>query len=156
MSNFYIIFNPSNKLPIFFTIDQNLVKDCPLVKTIDATSLGITDNNFNLNRYKWIGDYDTGYIQDTFLDNRTIVTEEEIDGNYRDILLRKYPLDKILCSIINNMSFTDDQEFNSIKSFIHNLTTKKKKDIEFYTNSQYHKFETWDDIINREQELFKQ
>lgn len=153
MNKIYVIFNNETRLCMFILPDDALIRMNPnlLYKEID-----LDESEFNLSRYKWEGTYDNGKIVDTFINNTAVVTEEEVDAKYREFLLRKYPLDRILCKIVLNMDFSEtDEEFNGMKKFIGNLDNKRAKEIDFYQKSPVHKFETWDDIFNREKQLFK-
>jgi len=151
----YIIFNAKTDVPMFFTDDKELASTFPLYKEVILEQYGISRDDFNLNRYRWEGDAETGKLVDTFIQQKAVVTEEDVDGKYRELLLRKYPLDKMLCRILLNMPETVDEEFNDIKKFVHLLEQRKQHEIETYKSSPVHKWESWDDILTREKHVFK-
>ena len=166
MANIYVIFNKKTRLPVFLTDDLVVVQTMESVgnpiKCIDTTTLGLKDEVFNVSRWKWEGDFETGQMVDAFRKNEFHVTEEEIDGKYRELLLRKYPIDKMLTLIIQAFppkSYSPlssaEEEFLALKIFVDSLELKKRKEIEFYQDSPVHKFETWDDIKKREEEVYK-
>jgi hypothetical protein len=138
----YIYFNNITKLPAFLS---EIKINSPLAfKEICLEDLEITDGEFNLARYKWEGDFDSGKLVDLFKEKRTLVTEEEIDGKYYAMFFRKYSLEKTLFNIIQTLykPASEFPEGTSMYKFLEKLLDKKDKEIEFYKTSENHRFET--------------
>lgn len=101
-----------------------------LIKEHSFKELGINDEEINIQRFRWIGDYDSGRLADIVLEKKAIVTEAEIDEKYDSIFLSRYDLKTMLYELILN---TDMKTESGKKMQAHLTKTLKKKndDIEF-------------------------
>lgn len=156
----YALFNSTTKKLTTFTFDisvfpESILKNI-LVKSFQFSELGINDGKINLNRFRWEGDYDSGKLVDIVSDKKAVVTEKEVDVKYSSIFFGKYnyDLDLILFEILLNTDMKTEKG-KAMKSFLETLLEKKRKDIEFYKNSDLHIFETREEMKSRQQEAFK-
>lgn len=129
---------------------DNIPIDNFLVKEIALDSLGIKDGVFNLARYRWEGDFETGSLVDLFTENKSVVVVEDVEEKYKQLFFRKYPLDQCIFEILKYMKSKEMgiTDFPMLK-FYEALQTKKQKEIEFYSGSKNHIVETAEDIENR-------
>lgn len=153
----YVLFNSKTRKVTSFTFDissfPKTILDNMLIKEYNFKDLGITDNHLNLNRFKWIGDYDSGRIVDVFLEKKSIVSENEINEKYHKIFFSKYKLEDILFSLIINTEMKD-QYGKDMQEFLIKVLDKKKRDVEFFKNSPLHIWETDDDVVKQQAEAF--
>lgn len=146
----YILFNKNSKKLISYTDDiSQLPKDNFLIKEIDTESLGITNGEFNLARYKWEGDYDNGKLIDMVAERLAIVSEEDIERKYYELFFRKFSLEQVLLELVRAMP-----QAHPMKNFLRALDTKKTKEIAFYTDSPNHIYETKASAQERIKEAF--
>lgn len=153
----YILFNKSNKQLVSFTFDisvfpQTVINNF-LIKEIPFEHLNIKDNNINLARFKWIGDYDSGRIVDVFDENITVVSEKDVDKKYKNLFYKKFNIDEILIELILNCDMKTDKG-KKIQIFSKKVLEKKEKEKNFYKNSKNHVWESIEQIEQRQKKAF--
>lgn len=116
-----------------------------LVKEIE-----IDDDQMNLARFRYEGDYDDGKLIDLFAEKKSIVTEEEIDQKYDNLLYRKYSQSDIVLSMHSN-----DVLAEQIKEWMNKLWQKKQKEIDMYKNSNMYIYESRELQKKRQEEILK-
>lgn len=166
MPKIYIAFNKETRKVTCLAGDMEtfkFMKD-PLIKEIE-----IEDNVFNIARFRWEGDYDTGQLIDLFKEKRAIVTEKEVDEKYYGLFFRKYTIEEILFNLIKYSDFrktlevvddgrecyTRNNEAGYMQRFLDVLMKKKEKEIEMYKSSPNHIYETRNDQAERIKDSFK-
>jgi hypothetical protein len=149
-STIYIYFNNQTRKPAFLSAEPINGSALSLVREIE-----IEGTEFNLARYRWEGDYDTGRLVDLFLEKKSIVTEDEIDKKYYGMFFRKYPLEEVLFNIIQHVEFRELTPGWEMQVFLQRLLSKKDSEIKTYQNSPNHVYETKEDMKKREAESFK-
>lgn len=154
----YILFNSKTRQLTSFTFDiSNFPKsilDNMLIKEYKFSSLGLNDENINLNRFKWIGDYDSGKLVDIVLEQKSIVTETELNEKYRSIFNAKYSTETILYELILNADMKTESG-KSMQTFLNKVLKRKSDDKEYFKNSNLHIWETESDRSKRQQDAFK-
>jgi hypothetical protein len=110
----------------------------------------VDDQTINLARWRYDGDYESGQLIDLISTKKAVVSEEAVDQKYREIFFRKYDLETLLFSLLD-----DDQALQEIRDFRSKLLTKKQKEIDMYRTSDYYIYETVEDQKNRENQTFK-
>ena len=116
-----------------------------LVKEIE-----IDDDQMNLARFRYEGDYDDSKLIDLFAEKKSIVTEEEIDQKYDNLLYRKYSQSDIVLSMHSN-----DVLAEQIKEWMNKLWQKKQKEIDMYKNSNMYIYESRELQKKRQEEILK-
>lgn len=116
-----------------------------LVKEIE-----IDDDQMNLARFRYEGDYDDGKLIDLFAEKKSIVTEEEIDQKYDNLLYRKYSQSDIVLSM-----HSQEDKALEIKEFMMKLWRKKQKEIDMYKNSDMYIYESRELQKKRQEEILK-
>jgi len=135
----YLLFNKNNQTLVSATDSiANFPRNTFLVKEIDTDTLEPGMKSFNLARYRWEGDYETGKLVDLFAEKKSVVLEQEIDEKYYSLFFRKYNLEHIIFRLIQECFSTYHEE----KVFLLKLLEKKQKEIEFYKGSENHIYET--------------
>jgi len=154
----YSLFNTRTRQFVCFTFDidsfPEAIRSNMLIKEHSFKELGINDEEINIQRFRWIGDYDSGRLADIVLEKKAIVTEAEIDEKYDSIFLSRYDLKTMLYELILNA----DMKTESGKKMQAHLTKtlkKKNDDIEFFKNSDLHIWETNADVEKRKRDAFK-
>jgi hypothetical protein len=142
----YAIFNKTTFLPIGFTDDISQFPKDALTRELD-----LGNEDFNLARYRWEGDYQTGRLVDLFQEKKSIVTEKEMDDKFNAVVFRKYTMEDILFALLDD----DDTQLKEMRVFFNRLKKKKLADIAMYKSSEYHIYETLDTQRKREEESFK-
>ena len=154
----YALFNPKNREFTAWMNDLSLmpatVLETLLFKEINLEDYGVTDAMFNPERYRWIGNYDTGKFTDLLADNKAVVTETEVNEKYDTIFFRKYPIKDILYILIDQVQMVN-KEGLEMQNFLRKMLTRKEKDIEYYKTSGVHIYETEEDQKNREKKAFE-
>ena len=154
----YALFNPKNREFTAWMNDLSLmpatVLETLLFKEINLEDYGVTDAMFNPERYRWIGNYDTGKFTDLLADNKAVVTETEVNEKYDSIFFRKYPIKDILYILIDQVQMVN-KEGLEMQNFLRKMLTRKEKDIEYYKTSGVHIYETEEDQKNREKKAFE-
>ena len=152
----YLYFNDETRLPAFFS-GKKIEASTSIYKEIDLEKdLGITDGNFNLARYRWDGDFDTGNLVDLFEQKRAIVTEEEINKKYNGLFFRKYSIENVLFSLIKEVGVNSrDTELEKMYKFLIMSDRRKANEIFFYKDSPNHIYESDEFRSIREASSFK-
>ncbi len=146
----YILFNKKTQKLISYTTDISLIpKDIFLIKEILLSDYDIKDNEFNLARYRWEGDFDSGKIVDFVSERKAIVSEEDVDRKYYELFFRKYSLETVLLELVRSMDSS-----HPMSGFLRALDAKKRKEIEFFQSSPNHIYETRANIQQRLKEAF--
>jgi hypothetical protein len=155
----YAIFNSKTRKFTTFTFDISVfppaILNNMLIKEFLFSDLGLTDNRINLSRFKWEGDYDNGRLVDVISEKKSIVTQKEVDTKYSSIFFSKYnnDLSEIIYEIILNLDMKTDRG-KEMQEFLNTLLEKKRKDIEFYKNSDLHIYETDEEAVQRQKDAF--
>lgn len=135
----YLLFNKNNHSLVSATDNiTNFPRNTFLVKEIDTDTLEPGMKTFNLARYRWEGDYETGKLVDLFAEKKSVVLEQEIDEKYYNLFFRKYNLEHVLFRLIQDCLSPEFEE----RRFLMKLLEKKQKEIEFYKGSENHIYET--------------
>lgn len=143
----YLLFNKYTNKFICFTSDVDLMpKDNFLIKEVTLDELGVEGEEFNLARFVYEGDYETGRIVDMFAEKKAKVTEEEVNKKYLGILFRKYPIDKLLYMVSLIAAGLESPDIEDFKKFVQVINAKKAKEIDFYEKSPNHIYETNKDL----------
>lgn len=154
----YALFNKRTRQLTSFTFDINVfpqsLQDSMLIRSYTFEELGITDENINLNRFKWMGDYDDGKLVDIVKEKKAIVTEKEIDEKYNGLFFKKYKFEDVFYELIVNSDMKTENGKN-IQKFLIKLLEKKRNDIEYYKRSDLHIWETIDEVKDRQKDAFK-
>ena len=158
MYKLYALFNSKTCQFTSFTFDisafpETIIKTL-LFKEFTFAELGLTDEKINLNRFKWIGDYDTGKLIDMVKDKKTVVTEQEIREKYNHTFFNKFKFEDVFYELILNSDMKTENG-KAIQSFLIKMLERKRDDIQFYRNSDLHIWETDDDIKKRQSNAFK-
>lgn len=152
------LFNSTTKQFVAWLTDltpfPNSILKNMLIKTINLKDLGIEDNSIDLVRFKWIGDYDTGRLADTIGEKLTIVTEKEINQKYNKFFFEKYKIEDILYQLVLNSQMSTEKGIE-MQNFLKKALQRKENEVNFYTNSQFHIYETEEETIKKEQDAFK-
>jgi hypothetical protein len=149
--NVYLLFNKKNQQFMSYCESlDNIPIDNFLVKEISLESLGIKDGVFNLARYRWEGDFETGSLVDLFAENKSVVILDDVDKKYNQLFFRKYPLEQCVFEILKYLKTKEIgiYDFPMLKFFVA-LEDKKQKEIDFYKESKNHILETSNDISKR-------
>ena len=125
----YAFFNKKTRAFICFTFDITMfpenVKENLLIKEFSFKELGIPDEEINITRYRWIGDYDNGRLADIVLEKKAVVADMKTEkGKY-------------------------------MQSYLQKILKKKESDIEFFKNSDLHIWETDEDLKKHTKDAFK-
>jgi hypothetical protein len=154
----YALFNKKTKAFICFTFDITLfpetVKANFLMKEFAFKDLDIPDEEINMARYRWIGDYDNGRLADIMLEKKSVVTEREINEKYDAMLFDKFNIKDILYELIIN-SDMKTVKGKQIQERLQKILKKKESDIEFFKNSDLHIWETNEDLKKHSKDAFK-
>jgi len=154
----YALFNNKTRQLTCFTTDisqfPESIRKTLLIREFKLKDLGFDDNEIVLSRFKWIGDYDTGRLADIINENKSVVTEKEIDQKFHTMFWARYNSTEVLYEILLNSDMKTDKG-REMKGFLEKVLTKKKTDIDFYKNSPLHIWETNEDIRVREKNAFK-
>lgn len=134
-------------------IPESLRKNL-LIKEYLLTDLGINSDEINISRFKWEGDYDSGRLVDIVKENRTIVTEQEINTKFDSMFYEKYPPLDIIKEILLSVQLNTPKG-RDIQIFLEKVLTKKLAAIEFYKASPNHIWETKEKAREREKNAFK-
>jgi hypothetical protein len=160
MNNFkiYALFNKATKKLVSFTFDispfpENILNTL-LIREYSFEELGLTDENINLNRFKWIGDYEDGKLIDIVKEKKSIVTEKEINERYSNLFYEKFKFEEVLYELILNSDMKTEKG-KSIQKFLEKLLTRKHNDVEYYKSSDLHIWESEEDVKKRQIDAFK-
>lgn len=143
--NLNAIFNKKTKRLVSFISDDDLQRfplENFLLKTFEVSDL-------NLERWRIEGDYDNCRLIDMFLEKKSVVEEEAINQKYKELFFRKYNLQDILFALIDQ-----DQSLDILREFKRKLDDKKQKEIDKYKSEPYYIFESTEEQIEREAEIF--
>lgn len=154
----YILFNSKTRQLTCFTFDISVfpkqILDNMLIKEYTFRELGINDENINLNRFKWMGDYDTGSLVDVVKEKKAVVTEKEIVDKYHGMINSRYSLETIIHQLILNADMKT-QEGVDMQVFVDKVLKRKKSDIEYFKNSPLHIWESGDHDANKREDAFR-
>ena len=154
----YSLFNTRTRQFVCFTFDvesfPEVVRNTMLIKEHSFKELGINDEEINITRFRWIGDYDTGKLVDIVLEKKAIVTESEINEKYDAMFFEKFELKNIVYELVLNADMKTD-EGKRMQTYLSKLLKKKSDDIEFFKNSDLHIWETDEDAKKRTEDAFK-
>ena len=154
----YAFFNKKTKAFICFTFDVTMfpetVKANFLMKEFTFKDLDIPDEEINMARYRWIGDYDNGRLADIILEKKSVVTEREITEKYDAMLFDKFDIKDILYELFINSDMKTTKG-KQIQERLQKILKKKENDIEFFKNSELHIWETDEDLKKHSKDAFK-
>lgn len=154
----YAFFNKKTRAFICFTFDITMfpdnVKENFLIKEFSFKDLGILDEEINITRYRWIGDYDNGRLADIVLEKKAVVSEREINEKYDAMLFDKFDIKDILYELILNADMKTSKG-KQLQERLQKILKKKESDIEFFKNSEIHIWETQSDVETQLQNAFK-
>lgn len=134
-----LLFNPINKEFIGFAANgqEHINSSNLLIKEIELDS-----ESFNLARYVWDGDYDSGQLVDLNL-GPAIVLETDVEFKNYDIFARRLNIDVYALEKICKMTFDEFQNFIVMRNKINDKIEKEKI---FFKNSRIHKFVPREDV----------
>ncbi len=152
----YAIFNKNNNIFTGFAVEDSIhifPKERFHIKTFE-----VPEETINLARYRVDGCFEDSVLVDLFTEKKTVVTEREIDQKYIDLFERKYEEltnqsyspNNLLFDILDNSPIVEE-----LRKFRQKLKERKIKEIEGYNTSKFHIYETDQQQITREQEIFK-
>lgn len=154
----YVLFNKSNRKPSTYTFDvsgfPDAILNTMLIKEYSFESLGLTDNNINLNRFRWEGDYDEGRLVDLVSEKKAVVTEEEIRGKYNGLFFSKFKIEDVLYQLLLNANMTTEYG-KEMQEFVVKLIKRRTSDMEYFSKSDLHIWEAEDDAKIRQKDAFK-
>ena len=154
----YSLFNTQTRQFVCFTFDIDsfppAIRNNMLIKKHSFKELGINDEEINIQRFRWIGDYDSGRLADIVLEKKAVVTEQEIDEKYDALFFDKYDLKNILYELVLNCDMKTENG-KKMQTHLEKILKKKKDDIEFFKNSDLHIWETREDVKKRKKDAFK-
>lgn len=157
MHTLYALFNAKTRQLVSFTFDLSgfpqALRDTFLIREYSFGSLGIPDENINLSRFKWTGDYDTGRLVDLVTEKKAVVTEKEIYDKYNKMFFSRYKQEDVLYEIILNLKM-ETEKGKEIQTFVERLIQKRESDLEYFENSDLHIFETDEMITKRQRDAF--
>lgn len=154
----YSLFNTQTRQFVCFTFDVDsfppVIRNTMLIKEHSFKELGINDEEINIQRFRWVGDYDTGRLVDIVLEKKAVVTEQEIDEKYDALFFDKYSVKTILYELVLN-SDMKTEEGKKMQNHLNKILKKKNSDIEYFKNSDLHIWETREDAKKRKKDAFK-
>lgn len=154
----YSLFNTQTRQFVCFTFDIDsfppAIRNNMLIKKHSFKELGINDEEINIQRFRWIGDYDNGRLADIVLEKKAVVTEQEIDEKYDALFFDKYDLKTVLYELVLNADMKTENG-KKMQTHLEKILKKKKDDIEFFKNSDLHIWETREDVKKRKKDAFK-
>jgi hypothetical protein len=154
----YTFFNKKTRAFICFTFDITMfpenVKQNLLIKEFSFKELGIPDEEINITRYRWIGDYDTGRLADIVLEKKAVVTEREINEKYDSLFFDKFDFKTLFYELVLNADMKTEKG-KYMQSYLQKILKKKESDIEFFKNSDLHIWETESVLEAQLQNAFK-
>jgi hypothetical protein len=154
------VFNKNTKALVTISDDRSLFQHGNfLIKEFKLSDLGLENSEFNLARFRWEGDYETGKLIDLFKEKQAVVSEDEIDKKYYGIFFRKYPFEEVVFNVIKKIGSVDGfsvgEEFDKMRGFLISILNKKEKEKAFYKNSKNHIFETKEQEEQKTEQAFK-
>lgn len=154
----YAFFNKKTRAFICFTFDITMfpenVKQNLLIKEFSFKELGIPDEEINITRYRWIGDYDTGRLADIVLEKKAVVTEKEINEKYDGLFFNKFDFKTLFYELVLNADMKTEKG-KYMQSYLSKLLEKKESDIDFFKNSDLHIWETDESLKKQSKDAFK-
>lgn len=147
----YGLFNKTNKSFIgFLTNIDNINPETFLIK-----SFTLDDNEFNLARYTWEGDYDNGKIVDLNL-GKPQITEYLTETKNAERFWRE--VDKTVL-IFDILTFIETGEVtDSLKKVIerkNKILSLIEKEKNYFQNSPHHEYRTKEDVIAQTKQAFE-
>lgn len=153
----YAFFNKQSKAFVCFAFDISMfpyaVRKNLLIKEFSFKELGIPDEEINITRYRWIGDYDNGRLSDIVLEKKAVVTESEINEKYDSMFFNKFDLKTVFYELVLNADMKTEKG-KSIQTYLSKILKKKESDIEFFKNSDLHIWETDEDLKKHSKDAF--
>ncbi len=151
----HAIFNKTTGVLLAFFSDEH-VNMLP-VGQFNTQVFDINESTINLARYRIEGTYPDAKLVDLFAEKKAVVTQQEIDLKYRELFYRKYEnimgkpfdIEELVLDILDN-----DDRLNLIRDFRKKLKDRKNQEIQTYIKSPNHIYETTEDQIQREKEIF--
>jgi hypothetical protein len=125
-----------------------------LLKEFTLKELGFDGDEINLTRFKWSGDYDTGKLIDIVSENKSIVTEKDIDEKYHSMFWSRYDLTTVLYTLILNTPMKYANGI-TIQNFLEKILKRKEDDKKFFSESPLHIWESIEETKKREKDAFK-
>lgn len=154
----YVFFNKKTRAFICFTFDITMfpesVKENLLIKEFSFKELGIPDEEINITRYRWIGNYDSGRLADIVLEKKAVVTESEINEKYDALFFDKFDFKTIFYELVLNADMKTEKG-KYMQNYLQKILKKKESDVEFFKNSDLHIWETDEDLKKHTKDAFK-
>jgi hypothetical protein len=154
----YILFNKvSRQMTAFMTdlsqIPEQLRKNL-LIREFKLKDLGFDDDEINLTRFKWEGDYDTGRLIDIVKEKKAIVTEKETNERFHDMFWSRYNIYEVLQELIINTNMASNKG-TQMQNFLKKILQKKEDDVKYYQSSPLHIWESEEETVRRQKDAFK-
>lgn len=130
--NLYFIFNKNTKELIGMTLDEDSIPKHALFRVVTITE------DDDIKDISWEGDYATGKMI-RLGESNAIVTEYDLEGKFYDRLFRKFPGEEIFVKILDWMA-GDKESAADLIEFHKKNKDKLNKEIEFFKNSDQHKY----------------
>lgn len=143
--NIYVIFNKITHEPIGYTDDISGYPPLTLWKMFN-----VEGNEFNIERYKYLGKYTDGDLVDLIKAKKSVVYEKDVDEKYENMFYRKYSDRDILMAL-----FEDDAELELMRHFRGKIKDKKANEMNMYKTNDSYIFVTREEQPKQEQETFK-
>lgn len=154
----YALFNNKTRKFTCYTTDISqfplTIKNLLLIREFKLKDLGFPGSEIVLSRFKWVGDYDTGRLVDIINENKSVVTEKEIDNKFHTMFWARYNSTEVLYELLLNIDMKTDKG-REMQGFLEKVLTKKKTDIDFYKSSPLHIWESNEEVKEREKNAFK-
>lgn len=143
--NIYVIFNKTTHEPIGYTDDVSGYPPLTLWKMFE-----IEGNEFNIERYKYLGKYTDGDLVDLIKIKKSVVNEKDVDEKYEILFYRKYSDRNILMSLLD-----DVEELVNIRRFRAKLQEKKEAEMNMYRTTDSYIFVSKESENKRAEEIFQ-
>lgn len=154
----YILFNKVSRQMTAFMTDLSQIpekiRNNLLVREFKLKDLGFEDDEINLTRFKWEGDYETGRLIDIVKEKKAIVTEKETNERFHDMFWGRYSIYEVLQELITNTSMFTENGRN-MQDFLKKVLKKKEDDVKFYQSSPLHIWESEEATVKRQKDAFK-
>lgn len=150
----YFLFNKITKEFIGFTFDPDSISPNILYRVVTISS------DENIRDITWEGDYDTGKMVRSG-DSAYTVTEFDLENKFYERFFRKYHLEGAFMTLLDHFTFgeesseEDKQDFKNLIEFHRKNKNKLKEEIEFFKNSEKHKYVSKEEAAKTSERQFR-
>jgi len=146
----YGLFNSKNKQFVGFVADPTNLPPNSLLKEFN-----IEEEQFNLARYTWKGDYDNGELIDL---NKGVsqVNEHLIETKNAEIFWRKTDKTQLIFDILTFIeNGTVSETLKDTINLKNKIVQKQKSELEYFMKSPIHEFRSKADIVRDTKQAFE-